>query len=433
MSLDDFEEEDLEAEMDEMYQFDDEEEMMPLLLAYSVCHGYRYWLSLPRSRKRSRLGPDSRLHLTFDNVTSVYDDVGFRRAFRMNRQTFQTLLTLIREDISRNEEMGMRAGRPVVAPDTRLAVTLRMLAGASYSDIQASYHVGRSTLYEVFKTTCNALMKRLQLPGLPQTEGEMQKSEMMFRKSRPSVNPLSGCLGALDGICVKIKKPKECERPASFYCRKGYYALPVQALCDSSYRFLCFSARCVGSTHDAMAHAVSSLGMYLSEVGLPEAFWIAGDEAYTCNENLITPYPASQSGPEERNFNFFLSVHRVHIEQAFGQLVARWRILRDGLEYSLSRNARIICLCMKLHNFCIDNDERQFSSTLSNIEKAKAIAESQLWYQESKETLKQELHGEEAARPRSSSLSEKRDLLREYVKVSGLQRPALTGVPTGDI
>jgi len=76
------------------------------------------------------------------------------------------------------------------------------------------------------------------------------------------------------------KKTKESERPAAFYCRKLYYALPVQALVDSRYRLLCFSARCVGSTHDSMAHAVSSLGEYLRQGRRQMEFWISGDEAY---------------------------------------------------------------------------------------------------------------------------------------------------------
>lgn len=352
---------------------------------FLLLYAYAYFTTKQFTVKRVVIGPCKHLGLTFTEISSVYDDRGFRRAYRMTRGTFQRLLDLVRKDLEPNKEMGWRSGRLAVDADMRLGLTLRLLAGAFYLDVQVSFKIGCSTVYDVFRSTCKALMTHLSLPGLPSTEEEFNKSELMFRQSRPFLNPLSGCVGALDGICVKIKKPKAWEKPASFYCRKGYYALPVQALCDSSYRFLSYSGRCVGSTHDAHAHAVSNLGQYLQRFGLPSSYWIVGDEAYVCDETLVTPYPSSQAGKDERNFNYFLSVMRVHIEQAFGQLVARWRILLGGLEYSLSRNARIVCLCMQLHNFCIDNDEKQYIPHLSGATQASEIEESALWYQESKE------------------------------------------------
>jgi len=43
--------------------------------------------------------------------------------------------------------------------------------------------------------------------------------------------------GATDGIAIKIATPHEDLNPAQFYCRKNFYALPLQAVVDSSYRF----------------------------------------------------------------------------------------------------------------------------------------------------------------------------------------------------
>ena len=37
-------------------------------------------------------------------------------------------------------------------------------------------------------------------------------------------------------------------------------------------------------------------------------------------------------------------------------LTARWRILRDRLNFSLRHSAHIMSLAMKLHNFCIEKD-----------------------------------------------------------------------------
>ena len=133
-------------------------------------------------------------------------------------------------------------------------------------------------------------------------------------------SPRHGCVGAIDGIAVKTNKLKDSENPAHFYCRKGFYALPVQAVPDHKYRFTYMPARCVGGTHDSISFSVSFLYKRLQRGDLPSGYWYAGDEAYICDKNFLTPFPASKwdPGSPEEAFNFFLSSLRMHIEQSFG-------------------------------------------------------------------------------------------------------------------
>ena len=218
-----------------------------------------------------------------------------------------------------------RLGQKPVPPETSLAVTLRMLAGGSYLDMQTSYRIRPSTIYRVFHRTCDALMSVLHLPGLPTTVNGLEEAAMAFKLSRRPPSPLTGCVGALDGIAIKIQTPKRSERPAAYFCRKGYYALPIQAMCDSSYRFLSYSSLCVGSTHDALAYAVSGLGFCLNQGLLEKLFWICGDEAYNCTESLIVPFPSSQCVEEQKplttSFQFYGSIssrHLVYLRQGGG-------------------------------------------------------------------------------------------------------------------
>ena len=131
--------------------------------------------------------------------------------------------------------MGMLPDHSVLPPDVRLALTIKLLAGASYLDLKTRYCVGASTIYNVFRETCDALIDVLALPGLPSSVVDLKTSSLRFKTSRQPHNPLCGCVGALDGISVKIKTPASHERQATYYCRKGYYALPVQVVCDCDY------------------------------------------------------------------------------------------------------------------------------------------------------------------------------------------------------
>jgi DDE superfamily endonuclease len=82
----------------------------------------------------------------------------------------------------------------------------------------------------------------------------------------------------------------------------------------------------VGSAHDRISFAVSELYARLSSGDLPNGFSIAGDEAYECNNNVLTPWPSSNLDDAKDAFNFYQSSLRMHIEQCFGQVVARFRI-----------------------------------------------------------------------------------------------------------
>ena len=75
------------------------------------------------------------------------------------------------------------------------------------------------------------------------------------------VDVLTGCVGALDGIAIKIERPSlnDVKNPKQFYNRKGFHALVLQAVCDQKRRFLFASAKHPGATHDSRAFKASSL------------------------------------------------------------------------------------------------------------------------------------------------------------------------------
>jgi hypothetical protein len=103
-----------------------------------------------------------------------------------------------------------------------------------------------------------------------------------------------------------------------FFCRKGFYAINVQAICDGRRRFLDVSIRCPGAVNDNLAFGLSSMYKWLDAghladitrsaaacLGLPNGFWVAGDNAYTCSDSLVVPFSGSGITAEEDNFNFY--------------------------------------------------------------------------------------------------------------------------------
>ena len=261
-------------------------------------------------------------------------------------------------------------------------------------------------------------MTSLSLLGLPENVDDLMALSQRFKLSRSPHSPLSGCVGALDGIAVKVKKPSHEHDPASFFCREGYYPIPVQAIADSDYCFLLFSALCKGSTYDSLAHNVSALGMFLRDHKLPSGFWIAGDKAYNCTESLITPVPATVADEWEDAFTFYQSFLRMHIEQAFGLLMSKWRMLYH-FNFSVQNSARLICVAMKLHNFVRGESGSISPRVIESTEMDAVQREEADWYLDSVEEAGMEWQFAEGSKSRY------RMRMVQIIEAKGLLRPPL--------
>jgi hypothetical protein len=90
---------------------------------------------------------------------------------------------------------------------------------------------------------------------------------------------------------------------------------------DRRYKVLYVSTKCAGATHDNLVFSVSTLHHRLMSGELQDGFWIAADDAYTCSDSIVTPWPAlGLIDPAKNAFNFVQSSRRMHVEQVFGRV-----------------------------------------------------------------------------------------------------------------
>lgn len=83
---------------------------------------------------------------------------------------------------------------------------------------------------------------------------------------------------------------------------------------------------------------------------------LVGDEAFPLKKYLLCPYPRVQMIDKERVFNYRLSRARRVIENAFGILVSRWRILARPLCCSPENAEHLVKALICLHNFVITGE-----------------------------------------------------------------------------
>lgn len=108
------------------------------------------------------------------------------------------------------------------------------------------------------------------------------------------------------------------------------------------------------SLQDALEKRTSNIP---APAPLPESdqlapYCIVADEAFPLKEYLMKPYPNCKLSVEQRIFNYRLSRARRVVENAFGILANRFRVLLTTINIrSTTKVEYIVLSCCALHNF----------------------------------------------------------------------------------
>ncbi|CAN7980448.1 unnamed protein product, partial [Ixodes pacificus] len=258
--------------------------------------------------------------------------------------------------------------RKPIPPAERLSLTIRYLAhGSSQLICSMGYRIGRSTTSLIIRETCLALHKVLDplyrpAPNTAQWERLAGEFERLWN--------FPNCVGALDGKHVAIQAPPGAGSDTFNY--KGFHSIVLLAGCDASYKFTLVDVGQPGRYSDGgifrnseMGQSILSGGLGLPPAGqLPQTstklpFVFVADEAFPLLTNLMRPYPKKDLKLKPRVFNYRLSRSRRVIENAFGILVARWRIFRQPIQGSEETLDAIVWACVNLHNYLRVWDESE--------------------------------------------------------------------------
>lgn len=95
--------------------------------------------------------------------------------------------------------------------------------------------------------------------------------------------------------------------------------------------------------------------------GNPLPYVLVGDEAFQLTNYLMRPYPGKNLiNNDRRIYNYRLSRARRTIENSFGILVSRWRVLKKPIECSPENAVPIVKALTCLHNWLRKNDEVEY-------------------------------------------------------------------------
>jgi len=288
----------------------------------------------------------------------------FRDTYGMAHATFLKLLGTLGDRLSDQPagHGGVR-GSEVMPPEVKLAMTLRWLRGGSYLDLLMLYGCSKASFYRTAYRVMEAICATHELELIPaiqdyQVRGDASRLEHLAAGfGRWTDNIVGACIGAIDGVQIAIKKPTvlDAPNPTAYINRKGFFALNVQAVADSSGRILWCSIKTPGATHDSMAFELSALFLRFIALGLAP-FYFVGDDAYSNAEHMLCPVPGSlPAGSREDAFNYYQSLTRQPVERAFGMIERRFGILWRRLEVRLANVRLILMTIFLLHNLALDD------------------------------------------------------------------------------
>lgn len=154
------------------------------------------------------------------------------------------------------------------------------------------------------------------------------------------------------------------------------------AVVDASYKFIYIDVGCNGRISDGGVFSNCSLynGLTQNTICLPDPrplpgrdmpvpYCFVADDAFAMKSYILKPYPYRDQPAPNRIFNYRLSRARRIVENAFGIIAYKFRVLRKPMLLDPDRVKDVVMTICVLHNFLLSkNDSNYLSKELIDVE-----------------------------------------------------------------
>nr|CAI5829049.1 unnamed protein product [Callosobruchus analis] len=209
------------------------------------------------------------------------------------------------------------------------------------------------TFHNPLHETCKALWDVLALDYLetPETPEKWEDISGGFQERWNFPH----CLGSTDGKHVNIQAPHGSG--SLFYNYKRHFSIILLGACDAYYKFTYVDIGAYGSQSDGgvLKNSVFGQRMENNNMNIPMDKCLPGINIvmpYFFGEYIMRPFPGQQLSNTQKIFNYILSRARQVIENTFGIMVSRWRILRTPINAKVENIDNIVKAIVTLHNYC---------------------------------------------------------------------------------
>ncbi|XP_074042010.1 uncharacterized protein [Leptinotarsa decemlineata] len=223
--------------------------------------------------------------------------------------------------------------------------------------------MGFRTVSAIVFEVCTALWNHMQPLYMPEpTEEIWEKSINGFYEKRQFPN----CLGSIVGKHITIKCPDKTG--SNYFCYLQKFSFVLLAIVYYDYKFICLDVGGYGRNSDGGLFEQSIMGQRLDNKTFnvpkdkPLPFQdectlcvLVGEKAFPLKKYLMRPFPHRQSKSDLRKevFNKRLCRARRVVENAFGMLSNKWRLLFRPIEVKVETAIIIVKTVCVLHNYLL--------------------------------------------------------------------------------
>lgn len=265
-----------------------------------------------------------------------FNEGQFRQEFRISRALFDHIL-------SRLPHAAAHYGRRPLAPELLLMLFIKRLSnGSSTRDLATKFGVSPFSVIKSFRAINQAFFDAFR-HHIGYATGIELAATMQHYEQRHSI---PRCIGAVDGSYIVLARAP-LDDPVSYKNRKKQFSVILQVLADNKYMIRNATVSHPGSCHDNTVYRDSDLHTYVHNTN----YIVLADSAYTLTVNTLTPYSVTTT-EQQVVYNNEHAAARVCVEQTFGQLKNRWRILKClNIEWGVDAALAVLNCCI-LHNMC---------------------------------------------------------------------------------
>jgi len=295
-----------------------------------------------------------------ESIAVNLDPICFKKTFRMERMSFESLSEKIKHHCS--FQKGTR-GRKQPSVELQLQAVLYYLGSKNtVYEVSQKFGIGEGTFYSFWDRVQRAIRQDLksEVVQWPSAERKIAIKAAIREKTG-----LSECVGFIDATQVALLQAPIKDRE-TYWNRKKRYSINVQAVCDHRGMFISYDIGWPGSVHDSKIFWSSEISQSNQRLFGSQEYLLA-DAGYAVTNYCITPFRAP-STVQQKDFNFKLSQGRIVIEQAFERLKNRWPMLKELRAINKRMICSVIDVCIVLHNFlesCADSWEEDVVQDLS--------------------------------------------------------------------
>ncbi|XP_005191228.1 uncharacterized protein LOC101900581 [Musca domestica] len=287
------------------------------------------------------------LYLQLMDLVKQRNNREFRKFTRINISTYEHLVHLLKKKLQKY------SARKPIPPECRILVTLMYLAYDSPRPLlQMAFRLGSTTLRSIITETCECISKELSAGYFLNSLNADDYYELS--EEHLEATGLPNCVGGLDAIQFLTE-------------RKTRDPIILVASSNTKYQLINVDLDMMQDlmekdnvVNNLLQNNASRLNlpadMHMSETGVIVPSYFVTPPRFPFVKHTMRPYPGKLLNAQKEAFNARLKCCTDYLDNAFGILLYRWKVLQNRFSGLPEISCNIIRSCVILHNFAIEHD-----------------------------------------------------------------------------